>query len=139
MNPSIYRVVVLIVAVFLAACSTGGGSGGDGGTQSEGTPQAREEAFAEEAVFRALDRARVDCTELICEGDGIHDEVVDAVFGNINAGCQQRCLRVEVSGEEARHYWTWLVWRRLPDTCYERNEYEVILLAEVPVPCVEDR
>jgi hypothetical protein len=79
---------------------------------------------------------RVSCTEVICTGDGDAYEVVDRALGTISIGCQYVCMPVEIDATARRHYWVFLAWRRLPDTCFDPNDFETLILAPITAPCV---
>jgi hypothetical protein len=126
--------VSLVGMVVLWGCDSGGGSGLFGTSPDD--LAARDRAFAEEAVERVLGRALVQCTEVVCEGDGEASQIEDGNLGTITAACHYDCLPVEIDLDEQRHYQVRLLWRRLPSSCFERMAYEVFILAEVPVPCI---
>jgi hypothetical protein len=133
-----YSVWIMLVAVLaLFGCGGGGGSsrGSSGGSAQE-EAAARDRAFAEEAVQRVLDRARVSCTALLCDGDGEMLELEDGNLGTIIASCKYDCLPVAIDLEEERHYQVRLLWRRTPATCFDPADYEIFILAWVPVPCI---
>jgi hypothetical protein len=134
-----YSVWITLVAV-LALCGCGGGGGGSSRGSSGGSAQeeaaARDRAFADEAVQRVLDRSRISCTAVVCEGDGEMTELEDGNLGTIIASCKYDCLPVAIDLEEERHYQVRLLWRRIPATCFDRDDYEIFILAQVPVPCI---
>lgn len=127
--------VSLVVMVALSGCGGGSGDGSHLGTSQE-EAAARDEAFAEEAVERVLDRALVHCTEVVCAGDGEASQIEDGNLGTIIAACHYDCLPVEIDLDEPRHYQVRLLWRRIPSSCFDGTAYEVFILARVPVPCI---
>jgi hypothetical protein len=128
--------MLLFVALPLALSGCGGEGGGGGDDAAEEHPAERDQRFADEAVARVLDRAHVSCELVVCEGDADVEEVVESPLGLVSTGCQYTCLPVEIDGSDTRFYWVIIAWRRAVDACYRRERFDVLLLAEVTVPCV---
>jgi len=131
--------MTLVAALALGACDGGGSGGsrsGDGGVSAQEAAAARDQAFADEAVQRVLDRALVSCTAVGCQGDGEMSEIEDGNLGTIIASCKYDCLPVAIDLEEERHYQVRLLWRRTPSECFDPGDYEIFILARVPVPCI---
>lgn len=132
--------VSLVAALALGGCGSGGsGSGrssGDSGVSAQEAAAARDQAFADEAVQRVLDRALVGCTAVGCQGDGEMSEIEDGNLGTIIASCKYDCLPVAIDLDEEHHYQVRLLWRRTPAECFDRNDYEIFILARVPVLCI---
>lgn len=125
----------LVVVILLVGC--GGGSGGEGGGDST-TPDRRAErdrAFMEEATQRVLDRSRLSCMELSCDGAGRLSEGEVPQFDSIFAMCTYDCLPVEIDLTEQRFYQVALLWRRTSTTCFVKADYETFIMAHVMVPC----
>lgn len=114
----------------------GCGGGGSGGETSSTNPLTRDEAFANEALMRAEDDARVECKSIECpiaDGDGDVDRG-DGTFAHF---CSYDCMEAEIdtSGEK-RHFFVHLRWERFADGCYDADERIVVVLVENPQLCV---
>jgi len=63
-------------------------------------------------------------------------EIEDGNLGTIIASCKYDCLPVEIDLDEESHYQVRLLWRRTPAECFDPGDYEIFILARVPVPCI---
>lgn len=127
--------IVLFVSLFSLSCGDGGG--GSGSNSSQDPELTRAQLFAEEAIFRVTDRVTFGCDFIECGGiDSEHFVFVDNIFRTVIEACQYRCLPVEIDESgEVRHYLVKIQWDRAFSNCFDPNDGQVTLLAEVPVDC----